>query len=355
MEHKINDEFVEEIRLSILGYKDWDGCFKDSKPNEIVPEQLSHIFLKANHRIDNNILKFYCLPSLVSDSEFMEMNKDNILGKKETAFQPYTTKIFGAYFKRSDLYTKLIGTTFDTLFINGNKIELFTDLEPYFRDYSDGFKKGFNEFDNDIITPYLTLLADKQDYVNKVFEFLTKDLFCSHSWAGLRSGFHRQHDNNIVDGFNDGQKQGHFYRAWTIVFSNNNLFAPLFQDLMQPKQNIIEAKRKKIFDAVIDGTKYDTAKIFTHCTQKNIFECEESTFIAWLVDGTGSHKRIKWVFDNGKKAQLRTFMNAITGREVTPAQINMAFTTQIDSNNHPSKKLDKILTAILTFSSLSNK
>jgi|GEM_PF-3111299 len=244
MEEIINIDFIDKIRCGVLAYRNWGNFKEDYTSNEIVPENISHSYLMSNQTIDNNILEFYCSPCLVSDNEFMEMNKNHIFGKKETLFLPYSNMIFGAFHKRADLCTMLNEVLQIPTNIKDKRIEFFEDLEPYFIEYADGFKNGFNEFENTIIKPYLTLLADKQDYANKVFEYLTKTIFPKHDWANQRHGFTRK-GNNIVDGFEQGQKQGFFYKAWSIVFSNNNQFAPLFKDLMQPKHNILKEQETK--------------------------------------------------------------------------------------------------------------
>lgn len=234
---------------------------KTDNSNDIIPNELTHNYLLNNFNIDNSILKYYCLPAdnLLSDTEFQRMVDSGFAGEKETVLYPYSIIIYGAYYSRTDLLTKLsslrIGKRHKK--INGNCINYFSDLIPYFKEYAKGFLDGFNDFDDTQIKPFLTLFAEKQDYVNKVFEYITKSLFCSHGWATLRRGFGTNQDEEIIGAFEDGQKQGYFYRAWSIVFSNNNLFAPLFQIQQESKPpqsiNIDESRTKQIITQKIEG------------------------------------------------------------------------------------------------------
>ena len=107
-------------------------------------------------------------------------------------------------------------------------------------------------------------------------------------------------------------------------------------------------EKEKIVKFTINTNKYDPDKIYKLCTSKKVFKCEKDIFYAWLVDGTGSLTgKIKWLYDNGNKAQLRAFMNKITGENVNPAQLNKIFEVKkVDSHDYPAKlssELEQIL------------
>ncbi len=226
---EINKGFIDYLRLN-FGTINW--IFDKTEQSEIVPKELTHGYLLSNFNIDDSIYKYYHLPTsnLLSDSEFQKMKDTGFVGNKETALRPYSNIVYGAYYSRSDLVWKLTGASHMQMFIDGKEIKYFADLIPYFKEYAKGFQDGFNEFDNKQINPFLTPFPEKQDYVNKVFEYITKNLFFKHGWANLRTGFTTNQHEEIVAAFEDGQQQGYFYRAWSTVFSNNNLFAPLFQE-----------------------------------------------------------------------------------------------------------------------------
>jgi len=237
---KINIEFIESIRTS-LSLKNWIYDNSDRKV-EIVSEELTHSHLFKNFNIDLDILEYYCIPTrdLLSEKEFQELVKSGFVGKQETALYPYSNIIYGAYYSRSDLYMKLLGLTNEERpkKINGIEINYFSDLIPYFKEYATGFEDGFNNFDETQIKPYLTLLAEKEDYINKVFDFVTKNIFLGNSWAYSRKGFVTNQNDEIIKAFENGQEQGYFYKAWSIIFSNSVLFANLFKELVKSQKNI---------------------------------------------------------------------------------------------------------------------
>lgn len=256
---EINKGFIDYLRLS-FGTTNW--IFDKTEQSEIVPKELTHGYLLSNFNIDDSIYKYYHLPTsnLLSDSEFQKMKDMEFVGNKETALRPYSNIVYGAYYSRSDLVWKLTGASHKQMFIDGKEIKYFADLIPYFKEYAKGFQDGFNEFDNKQINPFLTPFPEKQDYVNKVFEYITKNLFFKHGWANLRTGFTTNQHEEIVAAFEDGQQQGYFYRAWSTVFSNNNLFAPLFQEYF---------KTLPPMNSKTDTKKY-TAK---HYLLAYLFEC----------------------------------------------------------------------------------
>lgn len=246
---KIDENLLKDIRLN---YSTTNYIFDNiNNRNEIVPNELSHDILFRNFNINQSIEKFYYLPTndFMSDEEFQHFVNIGYVGTKETYLKPYSVIIYGAYYSRKDLFYKLLSLLHERdIRLKGKKIEYFTDLLPYFDEYSNGFKNGFDEFENVQIKPFLLMGWDKNDYINKVFEYLTKQIIFQHSWLNNHAGLTTSHNvkntkiYEIVDAFENGQKQGYFYKAWSIVLSNNNLFAPLFEEYFNSKPNIKEQK-----------------------------------------------------------------------------------------------------------------
>lgn len=343
---EINEAFINELRLD-LGTTNW--IFDNTEPVEIVPEVLTHSYLLRNFIIDESIYKYYHLPTsnLLSDSEFQKMKDTRFCGEKETALQPYSNIIYGAYYSRSDLVWKLSGIAFMQkpniiegkeikYFIEGKEIKYFADLIPYFKEYAKGFANGFNEFDNTQTKPFLTMLAEKQDYVNKVFEYITKYLLFKHSWVSGESGFATNQNKEIVNAFENGQQQGYFYRAWSIVFSNNNLFAPLFQEYFKeltppPKETLsdlitnqnsleivenvkiqyrnVKGKRLKLLLMAFQDLellpKERIAKKFHDCC-KNEFDWDVASYTA--MNDYNYNERT----DNDELNSMKQYLNALT-------------------------------------------
>lgn len=44
-----------------------------------------------------------------------------------------------------------------------------------------------------------------------------------------------KNSGEIVDAFEDGKFQGYFYKAWSLILSNSNLYEQLFNDYLNPK------------------------------------------------------------------------------------------------------------------------
>ncbi len=261
----INKHFIDYLRLN-FGTTNW--IFDKTEQSEIVPKELTHDYLLSNFDIDDSIYKYYHLPTsnLLSDSEFQKMKDTGFVGNKETALHPYSNIVYGAYYSRSDLVWKLTGVSHRQMFIDGKAIKYFADLIPYLKEYAKGFQDGFNEFDNTQINLYLTPFPDKQDYVNKVFEYL---LF-KHGWANLRTGFTTNQNNEIVNAFENGQQQGYFYRAWSTVFSSNNLFAPLFQEYFKtlPPQQSEKQEEEQKENELYEKIRYHLGFLLGNCPRK---------------------------------------------------------------------------------------
>lgn len=276
IKQKLTPDFINELRLC---YSTTNWVFENEKI-EIVPENLTHDYLRRNNPIGQNILKYYYLPTskFFSESEYEKMVDTGYVGQKDATLAPYPFIIYGAYFGRIDLYTKLSLISFkdEKPYLNGNNnLHYFADFIPYFKEYAEGFKEGYNEFEDNCIKPLLPMFADKQDYILKVHEYLTKRIFFQHDWLNNHSGFVTEHAQQpkvgrIINAFEDGQKQGYFYRAWTIVFSNSQLFEPLFAKTINERAN-----KPKIDDIefllgnMVDFTK-DTE--YSHTTYKSYAE-----------------------------------------------------------------------------------
>lgn len=231
---RIDSTFISDLRI-YFGRLIWNF---DSKKTNIIPIGFEHEQLMQNHLIDESILKYYFMPTsnILTNAEFQKMVNHGFVGNKVDTLNPYPFIIYGAFLNRLDLIIKLEGLAYRKFepSLNGYKVEYFSDLEPYFREYAKGFEEGFNEFEKKNIEPFLPMFPDKKDFIFKVFEYITKTVFFSRGW-GLVKGFTINKNNEIIEAFENGQYHGYFYRAWSIILSNNNLFAPLFQEHLKNK------------------------------------------------------------------------------------------------------------------------
>jgi hypothetical protein len=272
----LTKDFIDNYFRLLPTVTVFTGLFNDSINEIIVENEFTHHSLISNNKISECIIDFYfkCNENLITDTEFESFKNTGYCGDKNRILKPYSINIFGAYHRNCDLVFKLakIVCLDVNVKINDKVVSTFIDLEPYFIDYKNGFKNGFDNFENNEITKYLISFADKQDYVNKVFEYITKNIFFKHYWINP-TGFTLQVLNyNIVDSFENGTKQGYFYKAWSIVFSNNYLFAPMFENyfnnlLIQTQQpeaknpdeiKIIDKLKQNEFDDV------EPSKVYQH-------------------------------------------------------------------------------------------
>lgn len=232
---EINEELIENIKLQYSTSKLLFGCKEDDF--EIIPKIKTHDYLYSNFNIDENILRFYYSPTrmFITDNDFEKMTSSGYIGNIDRTLKPYPIKIFGAYHFRNKLHTQLSFILFEKkYFINNKKIKYLSDLVPYYMDYSYGFKKGFNDFEKECITPFLNDFSDKSDFTFKIFEYVTKNIAFQQSWFNNGGSFYvtpnESKENHITNAFEDGEKQGYYYKAWSIIFGDSKIYAAYFKE-----------------------------------------------------------------------------------------------------------------------------
>ena len=174
----INDELLKSIRLN------FSTIILEHSSEFIVPRELTHDYLINNFEIDKSIINYYYLSTydFCSEDEYNGFVDKGFVGSKKTLLKPYSLIYKGAYIGRKDFYYKLFTLKLSPDIKYKNKsIFKVKDLFPYLDDYALGFKHGYNNFERDCIEKYLTIFADKSDYLNKIYEFVTKHILFSHS------------------------------------------------------------------------------------------------------------------------------------------------------------------------------
>jgi|GEM_PF-3120501 len=247
---EINEELIENIRLQYSTSKLLFGCDKDNI--EIVPEIQTHDYLQTHFPIDDTILKYYYAPTrlFITDADFEKMTKSGYMGNIERTLTPYPISIFGAFHSRKKIHSQLKFVIFNKkYFINNKEIKFLSDLVPYFIDYSDGFKNGFNDFEKNCITPFLNEYSDKSDFTFKIYEYVTKHIAFQHSWLNNGGSFHvnprENNEKHITEAFEDGQKQGYFYKAWSIILGNNKVYSNYFKEYYSKDTKFSETEIKE--------------------------------------------------------------------------------------------------------------
>lgn len=236
----INDDLIDLFRFNLAGTS--IRLDNEIEKSIITNQYIHNELINNNSSISNEILNFYYLPTnnLISDDEFERFVKSGFIGKKNRITNPFSIKINNAYYKTSDILYKIKLCKALEYKINKRLILNLNDLMPYFLEYEKGFEIGFNDFEKDKITAFLPMFPDKNDFFIKTFEFLTNINFLDTTWLNSNRGFLLSEKEIIIDNaFEHGKKQGYFYKAWSIVFSNSKLFEPYF------KQWFIENSKTK--------------------------------------------------------------------------------------------------------------
>lgn len=234
-----NKDLLEEIRLY------YGTLILNGNQFEIVPEELTHDYLFNNFKIPNVIKEYYYLPcvDMFTNKDYEYFVSTGYNGNPKTTLKPYPFSFNGAFIPRKQLYFRLDHLIHKVENYQGKPIKSFENLFPYFKDYSEGFKNGYECFEDDCIKKFLPTFADKSDFINKTFEYISKHIIFSHSWRNNHSGFKISrifNDNKILDcgeiieAFEDGRYQGYFYKAWSLILSNSNLFEDLFHEFLEP-------------------------------------------------------------------------------------------------------------------------
>jgi hypothetical protein len=230
--NKFDGELTEEIRLCYGGMSFRGNRF------EVVPEELTHRYLLDNFNVSSRIKKYYYLPcrDMFPNSDYEKFKSTGYFGNPETTLEPYPFSFDGAFIPRKQLYFRIQHLIHWPENYNNKPLKIFIDLFPYFEEYAKGFKVGFESFEEDCIKKFLPMFADKNDFISKTFEYVTKEVVFKHSWRNNHSGFTvsksaKKFDapGEIIKAFEDGKFQGYFYRAWSVILSNSALFDNLFQ------------------------------------------------------------------------------------------------------------------------------
>ncbi|MFB9058037.1 hypothetical protein ACFFU9_14930 [Mariniflexile ostreae] len=234
--------FLNEAYSGVNYFKDW------AETPEIVPIDFEHKKLLQTYTVSPEIYNYYNRINLFErfTKEQKYISTPVLKDRRNLKVTPYNLKICSAYYYRPDFIFKLGSIFYDKPIYNDNKqIETLLDLKSYFLEYAKGFNKGYSDFEKDKINFLDPTFTDKADRLKKVFEFITaRPTSKKHYWGKLTfSQYNFTTDKQISKAFEDGLQQGYYYKAWTIVFTLNDFFAPLFAglNLTANRRNEIEA------------------------------------------------------------------------------------------------------------------
>lgn len=213
-------------------FDEWGGA------EDIVLGALNHTHLLQKIKVDRIITDYYVTDTamLIPPKQFYAIPDDYRPYIISHNLAPFSYIISGAPHSRYNLTKKIESLIQPELeiYLYGNKnLQTLHDLKPYFDEYAVGFKDGFNDFIADCIEPYLLKLENdnRLEFANRVFKFITNDL-SEKPRATSKTGFYFGTDGNhaeIINIYQDGLLEGYLYRAWGIIFSENELFLPIFK------------------------------------------------------------------------------------------------------------------------------
>ncbi|WP_299681955.1 hypothetical protein [uncultured Dokdonia sp.] len=245
IDQEINEELLKYIRLYHSGI-----LILQNEENKIVPEEFTHNYLLANFDIPQIIKEYYFSPccDMLTNEDYQKFVSIGYIGNPKTTLSPYLFRYNGAFILRKKLFYQLMFLIDSKDTYKGKPIKRLADLFPYFEDYSLGFKDGYDFFEEDYINKFMPMFADKFDFVNKIFEYITKEIIFTHSWRNNHTGFRvsMNIEKNIKDGgeitnaYEDGKFQGYFYKAWSLLLSNSKLFENLFIELLNSRETLVQ-------------------------------------------------------------------------------------------------------------------
>lgn len=213
-------------------FDDWGGA------QDIVFGALNHTHLIQTIKVDMIITDYYVEDTamLLPPNQFHAIPNDYRPYIISHNLAPFSYIISGAPHSRYNLVKKIesLIQPDHEIYLYGNKnLQTLHDLKPYFNEYAVGFKDGFNDFIADNIEPYLLKLENDNriEFANRVFKFITNNL-SEKPRATSKKGFDFETNGNggeIRNIYQDGLLEGYLYRAWSIIFSENELFLPIFK------------------------------------------------------------------------------------------------------------------------------
>jgi len=243
IDHKINIELLNFFNEAFSGmnfFNDW------AEIPEIVPTDKTHEELLRNYTINPEIYKYYNRVNLFEPFTEQQKHIYAPLPKHNHNLKvtPYNLKICNAYYYRPDFLFKLGSIFYDNpIYSYGKEIKTLLDLKPYYLEYAKGFNEGYTNFEEQKINFVDPAFTDKADRLKMIFDFITaRPTTKKHYWGKLTFDQRKFTDKEILNAYEDGLLQGYYYKAWTIVFTQNDFFTPLFKGLNQNPGNLNKMK-----------------------------------------------------------------------------------------------------------------
>ncbi|MBP1839408.1 hypothetical protein [Formosa algae] len=301
----INDNLLEEVRTSKNTSK-----WQDVNCERIVDFGYTHEYLLAKRNVDDIIKKSYTdtFKGMYRTDEWKEYTSHD-RPNENTIINHCSFLIEGALHNRVNLWAK-IGTLLelkDQHNLNNQYIYL-SSLTPYFKRYASNFKSGYNQFLNVIVKPYLLFDNSKEEAAHIIFRFITNN----HSNAPVSTvitGFDFENENyNIKYDLTDGLIEGYLYKAWSIIFTQNELFLPIFKKYSSGevftntnkakviKDDILKMQNKLIPKVSIEYV-YDFFSVLIEPNKKGTFYLDQQKLLIFIESTFINKKPIQQSFN----------------------------------------------------------
>jgi hypothetical protein len=306
-EKLINCDLLEEIRTS----RD-TSTWQDRNDHNIVDLGYTHKYLLANRTVDKIIKEFYFKPfrKIYTTDEWRELINADMHNKIDIT-NHCSYLIEGALHNKVNLYLKINALLeLKDQHILNHKYEYFSDLKPYFTSYAKDFKSGYNQFLNVIVKPFLFFENNKEQASDIIFRYITNNQ-SNDPVVFLGRGFKMRSENDVYEidyDFLDGLHEGYLYRAWTIIFSQNELFLPLFKKYLNGENIRDTDKTKLIKEDVLKMQNnliprisleyvYDFFKVLIEPNKKGTFYLNEQKLLIFIESTFVNKKSIQQSFN----------------------------------------------------------
>tara|TARA_R110001583_G_scaffold171820_3_gene325556 strand:- start:1217 stop:2230 length:1014 start_codon:yes stop_codon:yes gene_type:complete len=196
-----------------------------------------------------------------------------------------------------------LGVCFDTKYnkLNRNNIDI------YYNEYSKGFNKGYNEFENSIKDSNTIFSTSNEQIAFKIYSQIKQDGFTN------KIGDFKLVNNSLVNKdiedkiclennikiiyqltesnfFESGINGGKFYKAWELILNNPTVFEPIFlKDIIAKTQPTQQIEIDKNIDEVLkelhnDIFKFNAFEVFEVYKEKKEITFQSRTDLRVIFD-----------------------------------------------------------------------
>ncbi len=102
------------------------------------------------------------------------------------------------------------------------------DFFPLLTEYGEGFRKGYMNFEDDILKSSISIINIPDNTLNSIYEYVNLKKI-SANISGFPETVNEEGKFIPYNYFESGLQDGYFYKAWLIILENSKAFEPLFE------------------------------------------------------------------------------------------------------------------------------